>query len=680
VFKYIRKAGLLIVISLFYCASAVTQLRVTVPWSSSLNVTFGNGIPNTGPPLPVGYSDFTYTTSPLPGNGSYGVIKSTNDAGHLFFGPFTIPKDPEGYKMIAAYNAAFAPKILFRDTVRGLCGNNKYLFWASITNRNPRSCLLPSLTFSVETTSGAVIDTFLASNIGGNADNTSWYYGYYDAIRKPPVPFYGGIFQLPPGINDIVVKIITNPSTASTFCSTLIEIDNILLTPIGPDITISSPKYPGGWITASCFRGNVPLVMNGKIESGYLAFGTTNYVLQNYINPGFQWQQSLDEGYTWADIPGETNINMTRNFNIADTFWIRLRVSEAADISNPNCSNVSNIFKVEVDSFPKGFSLSSNSPVCTDGDVKFAVSGGASYNTFGPNGFYDNSPFPHIYHPALKDSGWYYTEIISFGGCIGTDSEYVKIIGPDLHVSPGKSICYGDTVHLHATGGTTYTWTPLTGLTNAKISNPVATPLTTTTYEVKVTDNSGCNAYGKVNILLRDSILKAIINGPDVACPNEVILFKDTSLGQIINWHWNFGNGITSNLKNPAIQHYPVTNGTLYPVTLTITDTAGCIQSAKKTIKSVNNCFIAVPNAFTPNNDGLNDFLYPVNAYKATNLLFQVFNRFGSLVFTTNNLINKWDGTIGGIPQDSGVYIWILNYTDADRKKISLKGTAVLIR
>ena len=450
--------------------------------------------------------------------------------------------------------------------------------------------------------------------------------------------------------------------------------------PVGPDIRISSPKYPGGWITASCFEGDVPLELNGNIEPGHLDFGPPSYILQSYSNPAFQWQQSLDEGYTWMDIPGETNINISHIFNIPDTFWVRLRVSEAGDIGNRNCSNVSNVLKVEVNGLPKEFSLTANSPVCTDGELKLAVSGGVTYNTYGPNGFFDNSPFPHIYRPELEDSGWYYSEIISFGGCKGIDSAYVRIIGPDLSVSQGKAICYGDTVHLRATGGTSYNWTPAESLSNSTIADPIASPLKTTTYEVKATDENGCSDYENVTITLRDSVLKAIISGPDIACPGDAILFKDTSIGQIVNWSWDFGNGNTSDLQNPGVQQYAVTNGSYFPVSLTITDTAGCIQTGQKFIKSVNNCFIAVPSAFTPNNDGLNDFLYPLNAYKATNLLFKVFNRWGQLIFETNDWTKKWDGTVKGLPQQTAVYIWMLSYKDENQKQIFLKGTTVLIR
>ena len=452
--------------------------------------------------------------------------------------------------------------------------------------------------------------------------------------------------------------------------------------PVGPDVRINSPRYPNGWITASCSDGTVPLDLNGRIENGYIDFGTLsyNYVLQSYSTPSFQWQQSLDDGFNWTDIPGETGLTISHNFSIPDTFWMRLRVSEAEDINNLNCSNVSNMIQVQVEKKPKDFSITANSPVCTDSDLKFALAGGVQYNTFGPNGFFDDSPFPHIYHPVLADSGWYYTEIRTFGGCKATDSVFIKVVGPDVSLSRDRTVCYGDTVHLHASGGVKYEWIPATGLSNAHIANPIASPEKTTTYTIKATDNAGCNAYGETTISLRNAVLKAIVDGPDIACPSEDVLFKDNSIGEVISWYWDFGNGITSNDKTPAVQHYPVYNGALFPVQLTITDTAGCIKKVYKYIKTVSNCYIAVPSGFTPNNDGLNDFLSPLNAYKAKNLLFSVFDRWGKLVFETKDWIKKWDGTIQGVPQNTGVYLWTLSYTDADNKQVFLKGTTTLIR
>jgi gliding motility-associated-like protein len=117
-----------------------------------------------------------------------------------------------------------------------------------------------------------------------------------------------------------------------------------------------------------------------------------------------------------------------------------------------------------------------------------------------------------------------------------------------------------------------------------------------------------------------------------------------------------------------------------YNIRLTVIDTAGCSASITNLLRIADNCYIAVPTAFTPNNDGLNDYLYPLNAYKATNLLFTVFNRAGQVVFQTRDWNIRWDGKIGGIEQAPGVYVWMLGYNDAAHKRISLKGTTLLIR
>ncbi len=98
-------------------------------------------------------------------------------------------------------------------------------------------------------------------------------------------------------------------------------------------------------------------------------------------------------------------------------------------------------------------------------------------------------------------------------------------------------------------------------------------------------------------------------------------------------------------------------------------------------LKVLKSCYIAVPNAFTPNGDGLNDFLYPLNAYKADNLEFKVYNRLGQLVFSTTDWTVKWDGTINGQPQDTGIFVWTLQYTNRDTgKHVFMKGSTVLIR
>lgn len=116
-------------------------------------------------------------------------------------------------------------------------------------------------------------------------------------------------------------------------------------------------------------------------------------------------------------------------------------------------------------------------------------------------------------------------------------------------------------------------------------------------------------------------------------------------------------------------------------VTLVIKNDHNCFDTAYKQLTVLSNCYIGVPTAFSPNNDGLNDYLYPMNAFKATGLLFRIFNRYGQLLFETKDFTVKWDGTYKGIPQATGTYVWTLQYTHVDTgQPFSSKGTSVLIR
>jgi gliding motility-associated-like protein len=170
---------------------------------------------------------------------------------------------------------------------------------------------------------------------------------------------------------------------------------------------------------------------------------------------------------------------------------------------------------------------------------------------------------------------------------------------------------------------------------------------------------------------------------PDVICPEDPLIIENTSTGLIDTWKWNFDILRSSSLKTPDPFYFPVNNiESIYTIKLVATNNAiGCSDSMSKKLKVLDNCFIAVPTAFTPNGDGLNDFLRPNNALKADNLEFKVFNRWGQLVFSSRNWLEKWNGKIKGLEQSSGVYVWFLNYTHRDTgKKVFQKGTTTLIR
>lgn len=196
-----------------------------------------------------------------------------------------------------------------------------------------------------------------------------------------------------------------------------------------------------------------------------------------------------------------------------------------------------------------------------------------------------------------------------------------------------------------------------------------------------VVSNGVCTDTYTENIVLNNKVVAAI-GGPDVFCPEDTVSFTDLSTGDIDSWSWNFGNGNTSAVAIPPTQVYPLTGvETIYPISLTVGNNTGCQTTVTKNVRVLGGCIIAVPTAFTPNNDGLNDYLFPLNGIKAEDLDFKVFNRWGQLLFRSREWTQKWDGTVNGIPQATNVYIWTLNYTHRDTgEKYSLKGTVTLIR
>jgi len=196
-----------------------------------------------------------------------------------------------------------------------------------------------------------------------------------------------------------------------------------------------------------------------------------------------------------------------------------------------------------------------------------------------------------------------------------------------------------------------------------------------------IVTNGTCNDTVTASLLL-NSRVKAIFESTAIACPGDPVIFKDNSTGPVVLWQWNFGNNNRSFLKTPIAQLYQPSAAPRNVLSqLIVTNSIGCADTATNTIYVLSNCYIAIPKGFSPNNDGLNDFLYPTNAYKAKDLLFRVYNRMGQLLFETRNWTTKWDGTFKGNPQDPGTYVWVLSYINIDSGiKVEQKGSTVLIR
>jgi gliding motility-associated-like protein len=215
--------------------------------------------------------------------------------------------------------------------------------------------------------------------------------------------------------------------------------------------------------------------------------------------------------------------------------------------------------------------------------------------------------------------------------------------------------------------------------------NQMSPDLIETVFGIKNVQHIVSNGFcsDTVNTIVNlDNILKASFEAPQEVCPKDAMNITNTSIGHIVNWHWDFGDGSTSFVQSPDPHTYPNTwESKTYIIKLIVQNDLGCYDTASAPVVKLQSCFITVPNAFTPNGDGKNDFLYPLNAFMAKNLEFCVYNRYGQLVFKTEDWTRKWDGTIGGKPQPTGTYVWTLRYVDGPSgKSFFLRGTSVLIR
>ena len=151
--------------------------------------------------------------------------------------------------------------------------------------------------------------------------------------------------------------------------------------------------------------------------------------------------------------------------------------------------------------------------------------------------------------------------------------------------------------------------------------------------------NGVCSDSASADILLDNQLTARFAMAPSTTlCPEDVAVYTDSSTGKITSWYWIFGDGTTSTQQNPPPKKYSSVverDGRYYPVALIVKNDINCFDTAAIRIQVLYNCYITVPTGFTPNGDGINDYLYPLNAYKADNLEFRVYNRYGQMVFET---------------------------------------------
>jgi gliding motility-associated-like protein len=259
--------------------------------------------------------------------------------------------------------------------------------------------------------------------------------------------------------------------------------------------------------------------------------------------------------------------------------------------------------------------------------------------------------------------------------CIGAAQQVVITATNTLTFNPitGGSICRGASFTPVVTGNaTSYSWSPTTGVSNPAIANPVLAPQATTTYTVTATLGT-CTQQRTVTVTVFEG---ATANaGPDATIlAGDVIQLQATASAGTYLWTPATGLSAT-NILNPV-----ATPAITTTYTLNVTSPQGCLASDNATITVVPYC-VKPMEAFTPNGDGINDLWLLTNGTAClTRISAQVFNRYGSKVYESNDYKNNWNGTYEGKPLPDGTYYYIISFDLINGKRVQLKGNLTILR
>ena len=266
------------------------------------------------------------------------------------------------------------------------------------------------------------------------------------------------------------------------------------------------------------------------------------------------------------------------------------------------------------------------------------------------------------------------------GICTVHDTLTINVLpAPVANAGRDTSVCIGGTLRLQGSGGLSYSWLPASLVSDPLVPDPTVTPSQQTSYYLQVKDANGCTSLNYDTVVI--SLVPAVqaFAGRDTSISlGQPLQLNGRDLGNsgVNKYEWS----PTTYLNDGFIAN-PVSNpprDIIYKLTLTTPE--GCIGSDFISVKVFAGSDIYVPTAFTPNGDGKNDVLRPIPVGMKELRYFRVYNRWGQLVFSTNNSDRGWDGRIGGQKQSTGTFVWIAEAVDYKGNTVNRKGTVSIIR
>ena len=322
--------------------------------------------------------------------------------------------------------------------------------------------------------------------------------------------------------------------------------------------------------------------------------------------------------------------------------------------------------------------------VCQGEQVNFTDT--SIYNRFGSFSFYwdfgdgDTSTLqdpPHIYaNPGVYTVMHVVTDFVP---CRDTVYHTIVVdsLGQMTFDLSDATLCEGDMVTL--TGDFTdiglnkFTWFFGDGFVSTNV-NPVShTYDSSATYNIRIIGDYRACPDDTVDKLIYVQPYPAIDLGPDsTMCPNGpgiVLGDYNNQFNPTAKWLWSTGDSTSAiTVRHPGIYTAQVTAD-------------GC--SASDSVEIFKDCYIDIPNSFTPNNDGSNDYFLPrqLLSKSVSKFNMQVFNRWGEVVFKTEKIDGRgWDGKFNGKDQPLGVYVYLIDVVLSSGAREHYQGNVTLIR
>jgi gliding motility-associated-like protein len=260
-----------------------------------------------------------------------------------------------------------------------------------------------------------------------------------------------------------------------------------------------------------------------------------------------------------------------------------------------------------------------------------------------------------------SSSGIYYDTLVTYLGCDSTIAIHLTVNPlPKPYLGNDRNICYGQMIILNPGIFKTYSWQDST-----KGNNFTATAVGT--YTVYVIDTNLCSAADTIRITRMDTIPRNFLPADKTICSGKALQLLS---GNYQLYQWNTGE------QTPSIT---ITEPGRY--FLTVKDFNNCTGIDTVEIIKRNDCIpISIPNAFSPNADGNNDFFKPTITQEVAAFTMEIYNRFGQKLFETRNIVPGWDGKYKGTLQNSGAYIYRIYFKNESGYVYDKKGTFILLR